>query len=175
MAGRTTEQHAEKKARRTVKVRQSGASWRGANGRAGWETIDGHTGNRYSYWASCALLAAHDLFHRNNRSCGLLGANGARHARRPFGAFRPAIGEPEHGLLERACRQITTIGNVVELRSSIKNDRRNALSSYAERVGVGVCNNNDLVPELHAAENAVIRPHLSRGHTSAFHRQICGQ
>lgn len=95
----------KEKARRTVKVRQSGASWRDGKGRA---------------------------LGRGKHSCGLLCSKRARDTYRPFDAIGPILRQVQHGLFEGTSSHVAVaIGDTIKCGPSVQNNRRQALTANA--------------------------------------------
>lgn len=89
-------------------------------------------------------------------SFGGLPKDGTRHARRPFGSFRPVFRQPEHGAFKSTRCQVATRRDVIELRSSVQDQGRNPLPTDPARFGKGVRHRDDLLPQVHADRNAAI-------------------
>lgn len=89
----------EKKARRTQRVRQPGASWRGEEGQ----------------------------YRAGRTSCSLLGTNRPRDTRRPSHAFRPILGKPRNNLVvfsQRECLVIAQTRKESAISGAMPPDRR---------------------------------------------------
>lgn len=125
----------EKKARRTVKVRQSGASWRGNKQSRAW----------------------------GKGSCGLLGRSWSRNIRGPGHAIGPILREPQHRLFERAGVQIAVaIGDAVKRRASIQNNRRQPLAANAARLSKDIGDRYELFSKRHGRRKCGLDSALSR-------------
>ncbi|MGO6998994.1 hypothetical protein [Rhizobium leguminosarum] len=95
-------------------------------------------------------------------SCSLLGGVGPRNLVGPDRAFRPVRRKPQHRALEVAGRQIAAIVDVVEFRSPIEHDGRNALSANAGSFRKTVRDQQYLIAHVHDGEKCGIASALSR-------------
>lgn len=80
------------------------------------------------------------LLKRNQRTRNFL---------RPLDAIWPMIGQPLHGTFKSACDEIAALGNIIELRTAIKNNLRHAHSPDAQRLGIAIGSQKDLLPHVH--------------------------